>query len=720
MNPSHDIVLSLLETPFSRRSEMEKRQILECRPTPKITTVFSEKRVGRISSRSFQISWYDSYKWLCGSSYKQSLYCWPCILLGKANNSWCSKDGFKDLKNFSRSTKMHEASKEHIKNFMGVVRFEQNKATIQDALRENASLNLILFNENVRKNRLLISYLIDVTLTLGKQELPFRGHDESLESFNRGNFKEVFKCLIKRNQDLTEHCEKFNTIFTGQSKTIQNELIFCIHEYLTDFIKNEVNDKECFFFAVMADDTTDITERSQCAITIRYVIKGHLHERFLGFFDVSENRTADALYNVLENALEPYNFREKLVAQCYDGASVMSGELNGLQAKIKSTAPLALFTHCCAHRLNLVLQQGTKQIDKSRIFFCTLLGIPTYFHNSPKRAFVLDQIIGKRIPRSVETRWYTRSKILNLVATEWDNLILVFQSIIDDKTSGSESVNSARGFLKHFQDFDFAILTKIYYEIFACTDLLFQILQTKMLDIKYCSNQIKIATQRISELRNEDKFKEFFNWAKNKTELPRKRGKSDNELEIFSSYKLLHYEIIDCISIQLSTRFNNLHDLNFLSLVDSSKFTEYVKNFPEKSFECLLKMYPNVFEAERLKNELSVLYRDEQFCNLDVQQLTEVLNKEFKIIFSETYKLFCLVLTIPATSVSVERNFSCLKRIKTYLRNTMTQERLTGLSTLAIEKGIVQSVSEDPQFYEDIINKFATLKNRRIDLIYKK
>lgn len=74
------------------------------------------------------------------------------------------------------------------------------------------------------------------------------------------------------------------------------------------------------------------------------------------------------------------------------------------------------------------------------------------------------------------------------------------------------------------------------------------------------------------------------------------------------------------------------------------------------------------------------------------------------------------MLTIPATSVSVERNFSCLKRIKTYLRNTMTQERLTGLSTLAIEKGILQILIEDPQFYEDIINKFATLKNRRIDL----
>lgn len=74
MNPSHDIVLSLIETPFSRRNEIEKRQILNSRPTPKITAVFKENRRGRESSRTFQTSWYDNYQWLCGSSYKESLY----------------------------------------------------------------------------------------------------------------------------------------------------------------------------------------------------------------------------------------------------------------------------------------------------------------------------------------------------------------------------------------------------------------------------------------------------------------------------------------------------------------------------------------------------------------------------------------------------------------------------------------------------------------------
>uniref|UniRef100_A0A1X7TFT3 DUF4371 domain-containing protein n=1 Tax=Amphimedon queenslandica TaxID=400682 RepID=A0A1X7TFT3_AMPQE len=44
----------------------------------------------------------------------------------------------------------------------------------------------------------------------------------------------------------------------------------------------------------------------------------------------------------------------KLASQGYDGASVMSGQYNGVQAKIKEFAPQAIYIHCYAHVLNLV------------------------------------------------------------------------------------------------------------------------------------------------------------------------------------------------------------------------------------------------------------------------------------------------------------------------------------------------------------------------------
>lgn len=45
-----------------------------------------------------------------------------------------------------------------------------------------------------------------------------------------------------------------------------------------------------------------------------------------------------------------------------------------------------------------------------------------------------------------------------------------------------------------------------------------------------------------------------------------------------------------------------------------------------------------------------------------------------------------IMLTIPVTVASAERSFSKLKLLKNYLRSSMSQERLSGLAILCIEK----------------------------------
>ena len=51
-------------------------------------------------------------------------------------------------------------------------------------------------------------------------------------------------------------------------------------------------------------------------------------------------------------------------------------------------------------------------------------------------------------------------------------------------------------------------------------------------------------------------------------------------------------------------------------------------------------------------------------------------------LYAELSKLLILLIVIPTTSATAERSFSCLRRIKTYLRSTMNQERLNLLLIL--------------------------------------
>jgi len=60
------------------------------------------------------------------------------------------------------------------------------------------------------------------------------------------------------------------------------------------------------------------------------------------------------------------------------------------------------------------------------------------------------------------------------------------------------------------------------------------------------------------------------------------------------------------------------------------------------------------------------------------------------------------MLTILVLVVSIERSFSNIKIIKTYLRSTMSQGRLNGLIRLSIEKEILNEIN-----YNNLINNFS-------------
>jgi len=73
-----------------------------------------------------------------------------------------------------------------------------------------------------------------------------------------------------------------------------------------------------------------------------------------------------------------------------------------------------------------------------------------------------------------------------------------------------------------------------------------------------------------------------------------------------------------------------------------------------------------------------------------------------------------IVLTVPIASATAERSFSTMKRVKTYLRSPMTEQRFNNLCLLAVEREMSHDLLSDPS---SVIDKFALLRNRRVSLV---
>ena len=81
-----------------------------------------------------------------------------------------------------------------------------------------------------------------------------------------------------------------------------------------------------------------------------------------------------------------------------------------------------------------------------------------------------------------------------------------------------------------------------------------------------------------------------------------------------------------------------------------------------------------------------------------------------EIAFPTLKTLFQLALTVPVTSCTCERSFSCMRRVKTWLRSNMSQERLDHLSILALERNIYTECTDD-----ELVKAFNCMKRRRYE-----
>ena len=144
-------------------------------------------------------------------------------------------------------------------------------------------------------------------------------------------------------------------------------------------------------FTIMANESTDPHSNQEIlSLCLRFVDQSspndpHIKECLINFMHLERNATMISR-KILESLSDPSISLDpsKIRGQAYDGASVMSSGKKGVQAKIKEIRPLALFTHCCAHRLNLSIAASCKP-SEVRNLIDLINEAYLFLNNSPKR-----------------------------------------------------------------------------------------------------------------------------------------------------------------------------------------------------------------------------------------------------------------------------------------------------------------------------------------------
>ena len=184
------------------------------------------------------------------------------------------------------------------------------------------------------------------------------------------------------------------------SPEIQNEIISIM---ANKAIRNLVADIRGGFFALIVDEYTDISEKEQLTICIRWIDK-HLEvsEDFLGFFNMPDTGAETIVSLIKDVLLKLQSSLAYCRGQCYDGGSNMLGHKTGVAKRIQDVQPNAHSTHCHGNSLSLSVKDTVKNCKLLLNTMDTAKEVVTLIKFSLKRGGLLGDIKENSLSLSVK------------------------------------------------------------------------------------------------------------------------------------------------------------------------------------------------------------------------------------------------------------------------------------------------------------------------------
>ncbi|KAL4153302.1 hypothetical protein QTP88_001153 [Uroleucon formosanum] len=276
LDPEHLYQKQVTEIQIENLSKIEPSDITHIvsdQPTQPILKNYPQSKFGK-EWRQFHPEWFKSYPWLEYSVLDYACYCFPCrfFLLSLIIH----KIGFKNWKkalNKNSGIKGHNKSCIHktcMMKWEGYNNSKKTKSILSTLNEKNISL--------VKENLYYISVIAEILLFTACQNITQRGDNEGAESPYRGNFLELLKLCARRDTTFKAKIDVLPKNAKYTHHTIENDLFYVTSKLVLETIAKEV--KEAKYFAILVDETKDISKTEQLSIMVRYYHNNTMNERF--------------------------------------------------------------------------------------------------------------------------------------------------------------------------------------------------------------------------------------------------------------------------------------------------------------------------------------------------------------------------------------------------------------------------------------------------------
>lgn len=674
--------------------------------------------------------------WLCYSPKLNAAYCEPCWLFGDRKKqgfepAWAK--GIQKWQRLSAKIQIHENSQSHIEACIVYDQWRRNK-TIDEESEKTIRRESMFWRQALHR-------IVNVTLTMAMANLAFRGHREKIGEINNGNFLTIVELLAEYDPVLKDILQRPQGTVKYLSPQIQNELISLLASKIEEDIVSEIQKSQ--FFSIIMDTTQDIGKIDQLSQVFRYVIVERdenfratgikIEEAFLGFQSVEDQSAAGLEHTIVETIEKKGLDLSKCRGQGYDGAATMSGIYTGVQARIISKEKNALYIHCAAHNLNLVLQDAVSNITEISNFFDVVQSLYKFFGESVKRWAFLASFTSEStltLKQLCPTRWASRYDSVLALRFRFKDILQALSKIIILSTKPKER-DEASVLKRKLESFQFVFLIVIQAKILENVNSVSKMLQSKDMDLSSATKLIDNANKVLSNFRNnyEEVKRTAVSLAENwgiqaKFENKRVKKVKQHFDELCVDERLqdpearfkttVFYRCLDIAINQLHNRFTGMNTVvQRFQILQPATLSAESDDTVFKEATKLREFYQDDLSNDfpgQLLSFRSALKEDIRISSSirDLAILLLVDNSGLSSTLPDVCIAFLLFLTLPVTVSSAERSFSKLKLIKNYLRSTMSQQRLSHLALLSVENERARKLD-----IHSMVDKFSEAKARR-------